>query len=191
MYMRNAPPQPTSFVGRETDIADVLRLLAAPSCRLLTLVGPGGSGKTRLALAVANACVQEAFFVPLQSITTADLLVTTIADVLKIPLSGSGTPQQQLFDYLHDKTLLLVLDNFEQLLESGGALVLVDLLAAAHNIKLLTTSHEALNIQEEWLYPVHGLPYPTDDTDDDLMKYSAVQLFVERAPHAPRFFAGR
>ena len=117
-YLANAPnlpPQPTSFIGREEDIAEVLRLLANPNCHLLTLVGPGGIGKTRLAIQTAHTFRQNfghgVYFVPLQAVSSVEVLISTVADALKIPLSRQDAPQLQLLNYLHDKTLLLVLDN--------------------------------------------------------------------------------
>jgi predicted ATPase len=188
------PAEPTSFVGREKELAELLRLLTNPNCRLLTLVGPGGIGKTRLAIQAARAFQQETaqavYFVPLQSVSSGEGLISAVVDALKFPLSGQAAPQLQLLHYLRDKTLLLILDNFEQFLGAGGALFLPDLLEAAPSVKLLVTSREVLNLQEEWLYPVQALPYPGDvDQTDDITDYSAIQLFVERAQRVRRDFS--
>ena len=194
MNVHNLPPQPTSFIGREADVAEVLRLVANSDCRLLTLVGPGGIGKTRLAIQTTNTLRQkfayEVYFVPLQTARSMEALISAVADALRIPLSGQETPRLQLLNYLRHKTLLLVLDNFEQLLGSESVFYLTDILETAPSIKLLTTSREVLNLQEEWLYRVQSLSYP-DDTDDtfDITEYSAVQLFAERARRVRQDFS--
>ncbi|MFW6184972.1 MAG: AAA family ATPase, partial [Chloroflexota bacterium] len=118
------PPQTTSFVGRTQELAEVVGMLGDDACRLLTLVGPGGSGKTRLALQAAGKLldsktfVDGVYFTPLQSATETDALIQAIGDTLPVSLSGQQEPEEQLLAYLRDKELLLALDNFEQLL--GG-----------------------------------------------------------------------
>jgi hypothetical protein len=133
--MHNFPPQPTSFIGRTEEIAETTDLLANPACRLLTLVGPGGMGKTRLAIQVAaqmlndvslsfdkptnrrhEGLTQGAYFVSLQAIQSPTFLIPAIADAVSLPLHGQSPPRIQLLDCLRDKQMLLVLDNFEQLL---------------------------------------------------------------------------
>lgn len=117
--------QPTSFVGREEEMADITGRLADPACRLLTLVGPGGIGKTRLAVEtavrVAANFADGVRFVNLQAVETADFL-SAIADALSITLSGQNTPQTQLLRYLQDREMLLVFDNFEHLLGQAAFL---------------------------------------------------------------------
>lgn len=176
------PSQTTPFIGREKEVADVVRLLSDSDCVLLTLVGPGGIGKTRLSIQAGGSLVenfeQGIYFVPLQSVTSQDFLISAIADTLKFSLSGHDPPDVQLCNYLANKGLLLVLDNFEQLLGVGGASLISTILAAAPSVKLLVSSREVLNLQEEWLYPVPGLPVPTDDNQNHLESYDAVRLFV-------------
>jgi predicted ATPase/DNA-binding CsgD family transcriptional regulator len=187
------PAAATPFVGRETDLAEIVALLAAPDCRLLTLLGPGGSGKTRLALqAAAQARGRGAFsggahVVILQSLATADLLVSAIADALRLPPAGAGDPEAQLLAFLRGRSLLLVLDNFEHLLAGAGLLAAI--LAAAPGVKLLVTSREALSLQEEWRYPVQGLPYPDGEDASDPEQHAAVRLFAERARRVRRDFS--
>ncbi|MGH2353778.1 MAG: ATP-binding protein, partial [Chloroflexota bacterium] len=185
----SAPPTP--FIGRQADLAELSSLLSTPACRLLTLVGPGGIGKTRLALQAA-ARLRDAraaasgrgfghgvYVVALQALRSPDLLLPALADALALPPVGSGDPLAQLLNYLRDKAVLLVLDNFEHLMH--GAALLAGILAAAPQLKLLVTSREALNVQEEWLYPIQGLPFPDSELAADLEDYSAVRLFAERA----------
>ena len=117
----NLPTQPTPFIGREAELAKIAQLLGDPACRLLTLVGPGGSGKTRLALEAAsrldaNACKHGIFFVSLAPLSSVDAIVPTVADVLGFQFFGGGTPQQQLLDFLRQRNLLLIMDNYEHLL---------------------------------------------------------------------------
>lgn len=191
--LHNLPPQPTPFIGRRDEIAEITQLLADPACRLLTLVGPGGIGKTRLALEVAAANLGDfangIYFVPLQPVRSTEFLVSAIADAVKLPLSGREEPNVQLLNYLRDKEMLLVLDNIEHLLLERGVELLIDSLKAASKMKLLVTSREVLNLQEEWLYPVHGLPFPQSAHAGDFEAYGALQLFAERARRVRRDFS--
>jgi len=181
------PPQPTAFVGRQDELDEFSTLLADPICRLLTLVGPGGIGKTRLALELARrqdgSFADGAIFVPLQAIPSPDLIVPTIADALCFCCFGDQDIQHRLLDYLRDKQLLLVLDNFEHLLD--GAAIISDILAAAPGVKIVVTSRQALSLQEEWLRPIDGLEFPAEDgtrlASESVEHYGAVRLFVQSA----------
>jgi predicted ATPase/DNA-binding CsgD family transcriptional regulator len=191
--IHNLPPQPTPFFGRQAEIAEIAERLADPNCRLVTLTGAGGAGKTRLATRTAtellDAFREGVWFVPLQPVSSVELLATALAEALGIPLSAVTDSTAQLRAYLSDKELLLILDNFEQLLQGGGAELLADLLHAAPALKLLVTSREALKLQEEWRYAVGGMPAPADDRVDDLERYSVIQLFVERASRVRKDFS--
>ncbi len=171
------------FVNRISEIAEITQRLNDTDCRLLTLVGPGGIGKTRLAIRVASGCADQfddgVYFVPLQSLDSSEYIVSAIADVLGFLFTSGDDPQQQLFQYLREKALLLVLDNFEHLLERAE--LLTEILEAAPLVKLIVTSREVLNLQEEWLHSVPGLQYPETNDTEQLGAYSAVQLFLERA----------
>ena len=183
------PQQRTPFIGRAREIAELQALLNDPACRLLTLVGPGGVGKTRLALAVAETTsfADELFFVPLQPVQIATAVLPTIADTLNLTLKADDTPLQQIGRFLHTKPVLLLLDNLEQLLACADDLS--ELLVLAPGLKLLVTSREVLNLQEEWLYPVAGLPISDDLSSPDTVADDAVALFIERARRVRPDFA--
>src|SRR5262245_20495302 len=140
--LRSFPSQLTTFVGREVELSELARLLADPACRLLTLVGPGGIGKTRLAIEAA-ARRQDDFpdgvhFVSLTPLNSAENIVFAIAQSLDFHLNAQGDPEHQLIDYLREKTALLALDNFEHLLD--GALLVAAILDAAPGVHITTTS---------------------------------------------------
>ncbi len=176
------PVMATPFVGRKQELAEIMRLLADDSCRLLTLVGPGGIGKTRLALEAARrltADTNSTYFVPLQALNSPELVAPAIAEAVDCQFDPGCDPRQQLLDYLCEKSLLLVLDNFEHLLDGGE--LLSEILSAAPGVRLLVTSRERLNLVEEWALDVGGLAYPTSPEEDDIEGYSAVQLFMQNA----------
>ncbi len=185
----NLPPPRPLLVGRETELKTLTRLLADPARRMVTLVGPGGIGKTRLALSAARQQVHSflhgVWFVPLASLTAPEHLPATIGSALQFAFTGKDSPKVQLLRYLHNQELLLVLDNFEHLLD--GVEFVAELLQAVPQLKLLVTSRERLNLQEEWVFAVTGLAYPMDETVAAWEEYSAVRLFSERAQrvHAP------
>lgn len=171
----------TDFVGRTRELGELAEQLAAPSCRLLTLVGPGGIGKTRLAgeLASQNAhrYAAGAALVLLASASTPAQIPAAIAAALGVQLPATGDSWSNLAGLLADREQLLVLDNMEQLLDAAPQLA--QLLRAAPGLKLVVTSREALRLREEWLYRVHGLRASGADAEDD-----AVQLFAVRARQA-------
>jgi predicted ATPase len=177
------PALPTSLVGRHDELTEIARLLAQPACRLLTLVGPGGIGKTRLALEVTRLHHDDfpdgACFVPLQPLNSREFIVSAMAASLQLPFSPNGDWLEQLLEYLREKSLLLVADNFEHLLDAVH--LLSDILIHAPLVKILTTSRERLNLIEEWVYEVGGLSFPTSESGTDIETYGAVQLFVQNA----------
>ncbi|MBN1484801.1 MAG: tetratricopeptide repeat protein [Chloroflexia bacterium] len=195
LALSKLPPLPTSFVGREDELAELSGLLSSPECRLLTLVGPGGVGKTRLALEAAAqqvGCFADGvFFVPLGDLASLDLLVPVIASVLGISFQVRQDPRVQLLNYLAQREILLLLDNLEHLL--AGADLLADILRRAPNLVLLLTSRERLNLREEWVYEVYGLSYPQNErmeglTLDVLEGHSASKLFLQRAQQTTHSF---
>jgi predicted ATPase/DNA-binding CsgD family transcriptional regulator len=178
---QNLPYQSTTFVGRESEIADLTTLLHDPSCRLLTLAGPGGIGKTRLAIEAAAHLSHFAdgiYFVPLQPITSVDNIPTALASALNFQFQGKSEPIPQLLHLLRDKHLLLLLDNFEHVLD--GVELVLQILHNAPQVKLLITSREALNLREEWVRSIRGLDYPIHESARALETYSAIELFVRR-----------
>jgi predicted ATPase/DNA-binding SARP family transcriptional activator len=214
----NLPARLTPFVGREETLVEIEGHLRDPGCRLLTLVGPGGSGKTRLALEAAARQVARfahgAWFVSLSPLQSAEAIVPTIAQAIGFSFYSGGEPKELLLNYLRGKNALLVLDNYEHLLE--GVELVPEILQTAPGVKALLTSRAALNVLGESLYPVSGMNYPTlmplaltPPTEDgrspspadaprsvgiqsvgrrgelaDIAQYSAVRLFVDGARRA-------
>lgn len=201
--VHNLPAPLTPFVGRQRELAEIAQHLADPSCRLLSLVGPGGSGKTRLALEAATSQLDAydhgVFFCSLAPLQSAQDIVPTIGQAIGLSFYPGGEPRQQLVDYLRRRRMLLVLDNYEHLLsphegergKRGGAGVAIDILYAAPEVRILATSRAGLNVPGECVFRVGGMAYP-DQTSDvcqtsdvlDAARYSAVELFVESARRA-------
>lgn len=183
----------TPFFGREQELVDLERLLADPECRCITLVGPGGIGKTRLALEVAEQHKHKftggSAFVALASVESFDAMIRAVANAIHFAFYGPSDPKVQLLNYLRERQMLLVVDNVEHLLVEGSirgtaAELLIDILQQAPGVKLLVTSREILNLQDEWPFEVHGLSFPTVNATDRFDEYSAVALFIQRARRA-------
>ena len=182
----NLPLQPTPFLGREDEVREVTNLLRSPDVRLLTLTGPGGSGKTRLGLQVAADCLDDfsdgVFFVALAPLTNPDLVPSAIAAALGVREDGGRPLTDQLREFLAAKTLLLILDNVEHLIEAAP--LVAELLGAAPALKVLTTSRVPLHLRAEHEYPVPTLDLPPrkpPPTVQQLTQYDAVRLFIDRA----------
>ncbi len=180
----NLPVQLTPFVGREHELGRVGDLLADPQCRLTTILGPGGIGKTRLALQVAleqsDVFPDGVFWVPLAQLHQPELLWSAVADALGLALHGADEPATQLQRHLQEKELLLLLDNFEQLREAGTWLA--QLLRDAPGVTLLVTSRERLELQGEWLVGLGGLDVPDDASA--IERSGAGQLWLQTARRA-------
>ncbi len=196
---RPSPPAPppirllpvplTGFIGRADDIAAVSALLQSPGARLITLTGPGGTGKTRLSIEVGRHLAEQSSppfadgvaFVDLAPVHDVALVVTAIAQALGLHDTAEVAPLDALTGYLASRRLLLILDNFEQVLDAAGDLL--HLLSRAGGLKLLVTSRELLRLYGEYEYPVAplGLPPPGASAPADLLAAPAVALFVERA----------
>jgi class 3 adenylate cyclase len=190
----NLPLQPTPLVGREREVAEVIQRLLASETRLLTLTGPGGTGKTRLALQAAVELLEEfkegTFFVSLAALTDPELVTSAIAAPLGVVEAADRPLEEGIKEYLREKKLLLVLDNFEQVLE--GAQLVGQLLAACPALKVLATSRIPLGLYGEREYPIPPLSLPDPEQLPSLQRltqYEAVRLFVERAQDARSDFS--
>src|SRR5579859_6685087 len=188
----NLPTQLTSFVGREETVAEAKRLLART--RLLTLVGPGGIGKTRLSLQIAAEVVQSfpdgVYFVALSAVRDPDLMASVIAQSIGVPVTGNRAPIDVLLEHLHDKSMLLVLDNLEQLLPQGAPLV-GRLLQESPGVKAVASSRAALHVYGEQEMAVEPLRLPDLRALPSLAalsQFEAVKLFIERAVAARHDF---
>ena len=181
----NLPALTTGFVGRESELAELLRLLASPTSRLVTLLGPGGVGKTRLALEAAAAAepafLNGVWLAQLAGVDNPAALPWSLADAVGLPLAGAEPPEVQLLNFLRHRELLLVLDNFEPLIGKAALDLVWRILQQAPAVKLLITSRERLNLAAEWLVDLAGLPFPAGSGRGDAQAYPAVQLFVRRS----------
>jgi predicted ATPase/DNA-binding CsgD family transcriptional regulator len=186
----NLPFEPTPLVGRDQDLEAACRMLAEADVRLLTLVGPGGVGKTRLALRVAEEMLEGfedgVYFVELASIAEADLVIPTIANTLQVREEPGVPLVSTLITHLLGKRILLVLDNFEQVVSARAAMA--ELLAKCQDLKLLVTSRAALGLRTERAFEVSPLATPGAASlrgrgldPAQLLQYGAIELFVQRA----------
>jgi predicted ATPase/class 3 adenylate cyclase len=182
----NLPVQPSVFVGRQVEMEEINKLLLAEKVRLLTLLGPGGTGKTRLALQSGAELLERfndgTYFIDLAPIRDPNVVLASIARTIGLNESSNGSMLGELKDQLQDKTMLLLLDNFEQV--TSAAVDVAELLQYCPRLKLLTTSREALHVRGEHLYPVPPLGLPTGHiriTAEELVQFESVQLFIDRA----------
>jgi serine/threonine protein kinase/tetratricopeptide (TPR) repeat protein len=179
----NLPAQATAFVGRERELNDIQKLLADPANRLVTLLGTGGIGKTRLSLAIGKEQLSHfhdgVFFVSLAAIESQNFITSAIADA--IDFNGDRDNLAGIIDFFRDKNILLLMDNFEHV--SGGANLLNDILQAAPQVKILATSRERLRLRGETIYEVDNLavPKPHETSAEDINAYACVQLFTQSA----------
>src|SRR5438309_1732000 len=180
----NLPTQMTSFIGRDDQVREGRELLAR--ARLLTLTGPGGTGKTRLSLQIAADVMDQfpdgVYFVPLSAVHDPELVPSAIAQALSVQSTGSRRPIEVLVDYLHDKRMLLVLDNFEQLLPAAP--VTTTLLEGSLGLRVLVSSRAVLHVYGEQEFPVPPLALPDLKALPNLTvlsQFEAVRLFIERA----------
>lgn len=180
----NLPTQPTPFIGREAELADLESLLADPQTRLVTILGLGGMGKTRLAIEAAARCVEHkangVFFVSLSPLQSPEAILPALASAFQLNFDRRFEPLRQLLDYLAEKELLLVLDNFEHLLSDTS--LVSEILQAAPGVQILATSRLRLNIAGEHIFHLEGM----DVTEDLQAAYqsSAVKLFLQGARRA-------
>jgi predicted ATPase/DNA-binding SARP family transcriptional activator len=205
-HRHNLPLQVTPFIGREAELARLVQRIEDPAYRLVSLIGIGGVGKTRLALAAAERAVDRfphgVWFVPLLAVADYGLhtgatpaqmvadghqeaslahgvLTMAIADALGLTFSGQDEPQRQLLDHLHDREMLIVLDGFERLM--GASSLLLHILPNAPLVTILITSRQRLNFRAEYAVMVEGMPVPETAHDPSVRMYGSIQLFAERA----------
>lgn len=185
-YTATLPTMRNRLIGREQELHQVTDLLQRLEVGLVTLTGPGGSGKTRLGVQAAHELVEsfagQVYFVALAPVRDSELVASIIAKTLGLEESGSQPPLERLKEYLRGRNLLLVLDNFEQVLTAAPAVA--ELLASSARLKILVTSRAPLQIRDEYEYPVLPLALPNLDqstTAKKMSEYAAVALLVERA----------
>jgi DNA-binding SARP family transcriptional activator/predicted ATPase/tetratricopeptide (TPR) repeat protein len=179
----NLPASLSPLIGRETELAEVQRCLLDPACRFLSILGPGGSGKSRLALEAARGLLARfadgVFLIPLSPLVSPDSLLPALAAALRLQIGDKSPPLLQLQDYLRRKELLLVLDGCEDLLESMP--LFLELLRAAPYLKLLATSRLRLNLAEEQVYHLGGLQVAADSGLPNVADCPAARLFISGA----------
>jgi len=175
---RPLPAPPTPLFGRAAELERLARLLADPACRLVTVLGLGGAGKTRLAIEAAGRLPPAAgvTFAPLEGLSDPALLPLAIAEAIGVPLAGAAPPAEQIVAHLRGRPILLVLDNMEHLISAAD--LVGALLAAAPSLRVLATSRERLGLRGEWLLAIDGLPL-ADGADD-----GALALFALHARRA-------
>ena len=189
----NLPLQPTPLVGREQELATLRRMFEEPDARLITLTGPGGAGKTRLAIHVARTMLQRypegVFFVNLGNLRDAALVGVTIARTIGIDVEAGAEVEERLREGLDRRRCLLVLDGFETVLPAADRIS--DLLEETEDVEILVTSRAVLQLRGEQVFPVPPLRVPDQESQAgvaELMEYGAVELFVQRARAAdPKF----
>jgi len=186
----NLLPQRSSSVDREREREEIIRRLQDPKCRLITLIGPGGIGKTHLAVQVAKDLLEfeesqfpdGIYFVPLAAVGNPNLIFPTLAGALKLTISREVDLRTQLLGHLHMREMLLIMDNFEHLIVEGTHIIR-EILEEASGVTFLVTSRERLHLPEEWIFDLRGLSYPKTEeiSTQELEDYGAIRLFVEKA----------
>jgi non-specific serine/threonine protein kinase len=182
----NLPVQTTPFVGRERELSEVANVLNEAGCQLVTLLGPGGVGKSRLSIEAASRQFElyadGVYFVPLAPLTSADSIVVTTGEAIHFSFVHPRDPVEQLLDYLRDKQMLLVMDNFEHLL--AGASLITAIIQVAAGVKVIATSRVRLSLQAECLYEVGEMSFPNGTDDIAFEDFEAIQLFLTYARRA-------
>jgi predicted ATPase/DNA-binding CsgD family transcriptional regulator len=193
----NLPAQLTPFVGRDEEVAEIGELMSEPTCRLLALTGPGGIGKTRLAIQAASLMRDThresfrdgVFFVPLASLSSSESFLAALAQAMGFSFyKGKESPEQQVNQYLHRKRMLMVLDNFEHLIDGESLRLLAEILTAAPGVRMIVTSRTRLNVRGEYLVSLGGMKVPETRSMarwqrpmERAAAYSAIQLFLHSA----------
>ncbi|MBN1919678.1 MAG: tetratricopeptide repeat protein [Anaerolineae bacterium] len=193
-YPNNLRVQSTTFVGRKKEVEEIITRLRAPNTRLLSLTGPGGIGKTRLALQVAAEMMHDfqhgVFLISCEALASAAFLPSAIEEALNLPASGRMDPHTHLFNQLRRRSVLLVLDNYESLLPNTT--LLKEIIQHTPQVKLLLTTRESLNLPEEQVFSLEGLSYPHNEVHEEINNFEAfdaVELFFLAALRADPLFA--
>jgi predicted ATPase/DNA-binding SARP family transcriptional activator len=180
------PERLTPFDGRGEELDELGSCLDDPSCRLLTIVGPGGAGKSRVAIELAKSKFGNfpdgVFYISLAGLDSVESIVPTLAEAMQLKIGESADPKFWIKTYLRQKKALLLVDNFEHLLD--GTDIVVEILGAAPAVKLLATSRVGLNVQGETLYRLSGMKLPPENATSDFLNFSSVELFVNSAMRA-------
>ena len=188
---RHLPGSITPFIGRQSDLSAVLELFKDSTVRLVTILGVGGVGKTRFAVELARMLQGQfqdgAVFIPLAQLSTVDEFLPVLAEKLEVQLSPGGDLQQSVLDYLSNKDMLLIFDNFEHLLDE--AVLVREILTVGTQVKALVTSREKLNLECETLYHLQVLVIPPADSPNNLDDFDAVRLFIQKAKQARAGFS--
>lgn len=180
------PIMRSSLIGRQRELAELKEMILSPEIFQITITGMGGTGKTRIAIELGHRLKSDfkngVYYVSLASLTDAQLIAGTIAHSLGLFDNGSQPIRQTLLDYLRDKHVLLLLDNFEQIIE--GSTLVAEIIECCPSMKIIVTSRMPLNIRAEHVYPLQPLESPQThkcNTVEEMMKFDSVQLFVQRA----------
>jgi predicted ATPase/class 3 adenylate cyclase len=189
----NLPTQLTPLVGREAESGALSGLLLDPNLSLISIIGPGGMGKTRLAVELGGRMVKQfpngVVFVELAPISDSKNILPAVAEAIGYQFQQSGRSlKQQVLDYLENKNMLLILDNFEHLIADGAEIV-TEMLKSAPGLKILATSRQRLNQAGETMFTLPGLSLPDPDTTDDASQYAAIELFQQAARRTRPDFA--
>ncbi|MEM7335487.1 MAG: tetratricopeptide repeat protein [Chloroflexota bacterium] len=188
--LHNLPAQSTPFVGRESDLAELHRMVAQPNGRFITLLGPGGIGKTRLALHFAEQIVTKqpglflhgVRFIPLNGLENPKLLVAALANGVSFKLRGSEAPETQLVQFFGSREMLLILDSFDRLAMAQSAVsLLTSLIQKCPQLRIIVTSRVRLHLANETVFDLQGLQFPRQKTAVSIEHYAAVQLFIQNA----------
>lgn len=184
VVLHNLPQQPTQFVGRTEELAALRQQLLRQDQRLITILGPGGMGKTRLAIELGRELlgdfVDGVFLVPLAPIEDPNLIVQAIAENAHFTFGQGESPKTQLFNYLREKSMLLILDNFEHMVDQAG--LVAEMLSEAPNIRVIATSRERLRLRGENVFDLQAMTLPEhSDSVDKLLEYPIIQLFSQSA----------